>query len=130
MNTIQVAVAVITDENQRVLVTRRSLNNTQGGLWEFPGGKLEPEETAEHALIREIKEELGLEILSYSYLSEHYHQYPNKRVHLIIFHVSQFLGTPTCLEDQVGMRWLAKSEFKADEFPEANRVIFDLIASN
>jgi 8-oxo-dGTP diphosphatase len=127
MNTIKVAVAVITDEDERILVTQRSLNNSQGGLWEFPGGKLESDETAEQALIREVREELGVEVLSYAYLGEHCHQYPSKKIQLIIFHVTEFAGKPTCLEDQLGLRWLAKAHFNLDEFPEANRAVFDLI---
>ena len=67
---INVVAAVIRDENGRILITQRNLKKAQGGLWEFPGGKIEPEETKEHAIVREIKEELDVDIEYKDYLAE------------------------------------------------------------
>lgn len=124
---MRVAVAIITDEQDRILITQRPYHVAHGGCWEFPGGKLEPDEIAEHALIREIKEELGLEIQQYHFLGEIHHQYSDKQVHLIIFQITQFKGNPSCLEGQLNLRWSKTEELNYQEFPEANRGIFNLI---
>ena len=67
---INVVAAVIKDEDGKILITQRNLQKSQGGLWEFPGGKIEPNETKENAIVREIKEELDIDIQVESYLSE------------------------------------------------------------
>ncbi len=59
---MKVAIAIITDETNRVLITQRGFLTTLGGYWEFPGGKLEADETPEKALIREIKEEINIKV--------------------------------------------------------------------
>lgn len=125
---MKVAVAIITDEQSRILVTQRPFHIPHGGFWEFPGGKLEANETAEHALIREIREEVGLEIHRFQWLGEITHQYPDKSVHLIIFQVTQFSGKASCLEGQLNMKWIEKDKLKPEDFPEANQGIFDLIS--
>lgn len=124
---IKVAVAIIVDEQQRILVTQRPLHAPHGGYWEFPGGKLEAQELPEHALIREVREEVGLTILSHQFLGEINHQYSEKKVQLIIFLVTQFSGIPECIEGQLGMKWLKKSEFNPKDFPEANHKVIQLI---
>lgn len=125
---MKVAVAVIVDDKQRILITQRPLHATHGGSWEFPGGKLEPEELAEDALIRELKEEVGIEVNEYQLLGYVNYDYPDKSVQLIIFMVTRFTGMPLCLEGQLNMKWVKKEELKVDDFPEANHAVFDLIA--
>lgn len=124
---VKVAVALIKDEQNRFLVTQRPHHASHGGYWEFPGGKLELDELAETALIREIREEVGLEILQCQFLGEITHQYATHNVQLHIFLVTQFSGTPFCKEGQLDMQWIAKQEINHDLFPEANRGILDLI---
>lgn len=124
---MRVAVAIITDEQGRVLVTQRPLHVAQGGFWEFPGGKLEPHESAEQALCREIKEELDIDVQEFRYLGDIQHQYPKQLVHLLVFHVVQFQGQPSCREGQLGMKWIAKEQLNEHEFPEANCAIFRLL---
>lgn len=125
---LKVAVAIITDEEQRVLIAQRPLHVPQGGLWEFPGGKLEPNETAEHALIREIREEIGLEVKKCHLLGEIEHQYPDKLVQLMVFHVTEYSGEAACLEGQLDIKWMDKELLNANQFPEANCAIFELIS--
>lgn len=125
---MKVAVAVITNEQGRILVTQRPLHVAQGGLWEFPGGKLEPDESAEDALVREVREELGLEVLKCCYLGEVTHQYPDKTVQLLVFHVQQFTGEAACLEGQLNMEWIEQHRLSQSDFPEANRAVFDLLS--
>lgn len=125
---MKVAVAIITDKEQRFLITQRPLHVPQGGLWEFPGGKLEPHESAQQALVREIKEEIGLEIRNPHFLGEISHQYPDKKVELFVFHVAEFSGIPTCLEGQLAIKWMDKDSLNPKDFPEANCAIFKLLA--
>lgn len=124
---MKVAVGVITDSDNRILVTQRPLHVTHGGLWEFPGGKLNAHETAEHALARELKEELGILITDYELLGELEHTYPGFSVNLIVFQVRQWLGTPSCLEGQLNMQWMLPQEINSEHFPAANKGILDLI---
>ncbi|BCA95601.1 7,8-dihydro-8-oxoguanine-triphosphatase [Legionella antarctica] len=125
---MKVAVAIITDERDRILITQRSYHIPHGGFWEFPGGKLEANERAEQALIREIREEVGLEINKFQLLGEITHQYPDKSVQLIVFQVTEFSGKPSCLERQLNIKWMEKEKLNPEDFPEANKGIFDLIS--
>lgn len=127
---MKVAVALITDEQERIFITQRPFHVPHGGCWEFPGGKLEHNESPETALIREIKEEVGLDILKYQYLGEVSHNYPDKTVQLIIFHVIEFTGTPCCKEGQLNMKWIHKNHINPTDFPEANIGIINLIRTS
>ena len=77
---VNVVAAVIKDEDGKILITQRNLKKSQGGLWEFPGGKIEPNETRENAIVREIKEELDIDIEVESYLAEKIFNYPEKDI--------------------------------------------------
>ena len=125
----EVAVGVIFDEQQRILITLRPFTQSHGGYWEFPGGKLEAGEEASEALAREIQEEIGITVVDSYPLGEVDYDYSESaRVRLIVFGVSQFVGTPACLEKQLDMRWVSHSELSAYPFPEANLSIIRLIA--
>lgn len=129
-SSIAVAVAVITDEQQRILITQRPFHVPHGGCWEFPGGKLENNESPETALIREIKEEVNLDIQECKSLGKIVHHYNDRTVELIVFHVNQYSGVALCNEGQLGMKWIKLSELNPDEFPEANHAIISLIQSH
>ena len=127
---MKVAVAVITDANQRILITRRSQHAPHGAmLWEFPGGKLNSGETPESALIREVKEEIGLDVIQYKFLGEVSHTYSQHSVSLLVYHVSDFCGEAHCCEAQMDLRWVAFDSLQDFEFPEANSQIIELLAS-
>ena len=98
---VHVAVAAIVDEDSRVLLTRRHACAHQGGLWEFPGGKVEPQETIEQALARELNEELGIRPLRMRPLIRIAHDYSDKCVLLDTWRVDEFAGVATarCLHD-------------------------------
>ena len=123
---MKVAVAIITN-GSKILITQRPLHVPHGGYWEFPGGKLESGELPEEALVREIREEIGIEVLQYNHLGEIQYDYHDKSVQLIVFHVTQFSGIPSCREGQLNMKWITHQHLRAEHFPEANRGIFDLI---
>lgn len=124
---MKVAVGVITNEKQQILITQRPLHTSLGGRWEFPGGKLEANESPDEALVRELKEELGLIVSKYSFLGEIVHQYPERHVELLVYHVTEFGGIPQCLEGQIALKWLFSQELNPAEFPEANSGIFTLV---
>lgn len=124
---VKVAVAIITNAKQQILITRRAMQGPHGGLWEFPGGKLEEGELPTAALVREIKEEVGLDVVAYDYLGEIHHEYAHRAVSLLVYDVQHFQGEPACCEAQLDMRWVALSDLKNFEFPAANLDVIELI---
>ena len=124
---IRVAVAIITDERQRLLITQRAAHSSHAGFWEFPGGKLELNESPEQALFREVTEEVGLEILAYRYLGEVQHQYDSRHVTLFGYHVVQYRGEAACLECQTGLRWVNINDLVNYEFPAANQQLIEIL---
>ncbi|KTC65655.1 Mutator protein MutT (plasmid) [Legionella adelaidensis] len=124
---MKVAVAVITDIQKRFLIAQRPPHVSHPGLWEFPGGKLEEDESPAIALLREVREEVGLEVVDYQFLGEVNYDYSDKKVHLLVFHVKAFQGEPLCLENQPQMNWVPFSHLKDFEFPAANKQIIELI---
>jgi 8-oxo-dGTP diphosphatase len=123
----EVAVAIVFDKKQRVLITRRPLHAAHGGLWEFPGGKLETNELPAQALIREIREEVGIDILDYRFLGEVIHSYGSKVVNLLVFAIVGYEGKPSCCESQLALHWVNIDELDNYRFPEANIRIIELI---
>lgn len=120
---VEVAVGVILDaEHQRVLLSRRAAGAHQGGLWEFPGGKLEPGETIEAALCRELKEELAIEVRACEFLQLIKHDYNDKSVCLDVWLVTAFDGEPRPLEGQP-LRWVSIDSLQEMQFPAANQPI-------
>ncbi len=122
MNRVHVAVAVIRDQKGRVLLSRRHDHLHQGGLWEFPGGKLERGETLQQALRREIREELGLELLEHRPLIAITHHYPDRRVLLDVHLVSEFRGVAQGLEGQP-LEWVEPEALSHYAMPAADRPI-------
>lgn len=119
---VHVAVGVIRSRDGRILVARRSANQHLGGLWEFPGGKVEAGETVNQALARELQEELGIDVLTQSALCCLQHDYTDKSVLLDVWNVNEFSGTARGKEGQP-LRWLFPHELKHTDFPQANRAI-------
>jgi 8-oxo-dGTP diphosphatase len=115
---VKVAAGVIERDGQ-VLVTQRAAKAHQGGLWEFPGGKLESRESAEQALVRELAEELNIQVTQQSPLIEIAHDYGDKQVRLFVFVVHDFEGEPQGLEGQP-MQWIASADLNGLSFPAAN----------
>lgn len=116
---IEVAAGVILDSSRRILITQRLDHLHQGGLWEFPGGKLEPGETARAALARELREELAIEVEAATPLITLTHAYPDRRVRLHVWRVERFSGVPCGLEGQP-WRWVTREELDGYDFPAAN----------
>ena len=123
---IQVAVAVIINEDDQIFISRRSAEQHQGNKWEFPGGKVKQNEDVEDALRREIKEELGIDIQSQTHLLDITHEYESKTVKLEVFEIREWLGEPSGLEGQP-TRWIKRDELNDVEFPKANKAIVELL---
>lgn len=116
---LHVAVGVVRNSEGRILLTRRAKHVHQGGLWEFPGGKLEADETVLHALQRELREEVGIEVQSARPLIKIHHRYPDLRVLLDVWQVNDFAGIATAHEGQA-MRWVEPEQLSEYAFPAAN----------
>ncbi|MDI1277098.1 Nudix family hydrolase [Methylobacter sp.] len=122
MNQLQVAVGVVKNPEGKILISLRHADLHQGGLWEFPGGKVEPSETAEQALNRELKEELNITVTAATPLITVKHQYPDRFVQLNVFLVEQFSGEAKSLEGQL-FKWVTPAELEHYAFPAANQPI-------
>lgn len=102
--TTQVVAALIW-RGGKFLICQRPAHKARGLLWEFVGGKVEPGETKQQALVRECREELGIETAVGNVFMEVTHTYPDITVHLTLFHVSITQGEPQKLEHE-DMRWI------------------------
>jgi mutator protein MutT len=108
----------------KLLITRRQADAHLGGLWEFPGGKCEPDETFEQCLVRELREELGVEIFVGGLFAEVVHAYPEKTVRLKFFFCRLLAGEPQPL-DCAALQWVGKPELDEHAFPAADAQLLD-----
>lgn len=125
MKTVNVAVGVI-KKNNAIFICKRGDEQHQGGLWEFPGGKVEAGESVFAALKRELSEEVGITIHSSSQLMVIEHDYGDKCVKLDIHVVSNFSGEAHGAEGQPS-EWVAINELSNYKFPAANAEIIEKI---
>lgn len=131
MKTVHVAVAAVSRHEggrEQVLVAQRHTHQHQGGLLEFPGGKVEPGESAAAALVRELDEEVGLRVpeTGLSFELSVTHDYGDRRVQLDLYRVTGFSGEPQGREDQPLM-WLDVDALDPDTFPAANRRMIQVL---
>ena len=117
--TIIVVAAIIRRSNQ-ILITRRFDNVHLPGYWEFPGGKVEPSESLQAALEREIREELGVTILIENEYLTVEHTYPSRVVRIHFFNCSLLSGEPKALE-VADMRWVEATELNQFQLPPADK---------
>ena len=110
----------------RFLIAQRNLKKSQGGLWEFPGGKVEDGETRQEALKREIKEEFNADIRVGEYVGEIVHHYPEKDVQLV-FYKAYLEGKNFELLEHEDYRWIHKGEKDSYVFAGADVGIFEKI---
>ncbi len=125
---IVVVVAAIIRQNGRILITQRFDDVHLPGLWEFPGGKVEPHETLEVALRREIFEELGVGILVEDEFFTARHEYATKAVELHFFNCALAEGEPEPL-DVADLRWVTPPELAQFEFPAADAALIKKLRS-
>ena len=113
------AVAALIWDGDKFLICQRPAHKARGLLWEFVGGKVEPGETKEQALIRECQEELAVTLAVNDVFMEVDHQYPDLHVHLTLFNASILDGTPQMLEHN-DIRWITTQEIQRYEFCPAD----------
>jgi len=122
----QIGVAVIWNDRGQILIDRRKPDGLLGGLWEFPGGKVEGEETIAACIQREIQEELGIEITVGTLLIVVAHTYSHFRVTLNVHNCQHLSGEPQAIEcDEI--RWVTLGELDQFPFPKANLQIIEAL---
>ena len=119
----EVVAALIWKGNQ-FMICQRPAHKTRGLLWEFVGGKVEPGETKEQALVRECREELAVTVQVGEVFMEVTHEYPDLTVHLTLFHASIQEGTSQLLEHN-DIRWITVEEIDQYPFCPADEVILE-----
>ena len=122
MQTATEVVAALIWDQDRFMICQRPAHKARGLLWEFVGGKVEPGETREQALIRECREELAVELDVGGVFTEVVHEYPDLTVHLTLFHAAIREGTPEKLEHE-DIRWITVNEIDQYVFCPADEEI-------
>ncbi|MSR78516.1 MAG: 8-oxo-dGTP diphosphatase MutT [Candidatus Omnitrophica bacterium] len=127
MREIEVGCAIV-EKNGKILIAQRKPDSFLGGCWEFPGGKREPGETMENCVVREIREELGIEIRTRELLRNDSFHYPQKIVHLSFYLCDWVSGTAQKIDCQ-DFRWVDPDELKEYTFPIGDEnMLSELIA--
>ena len=119
-------VAALIWDNDKFMICQRPAYKARGLLWEFVGGKVEPGETKEQALIRECREELAVTILVGDVFMDVTHEYPDLTVHLTLFDVTIAKGEPQKLEHN-DIKWITPTEIPNYEFCPADQEILESI---
>ena len=122
----RIGVAVISDRQGKILIDRRLAKGEMGGLWEFPGGKVEPGESIEECIRREIKEELDLEIKVGDRLTTIAHSYKTFKVTLYVHDCQHLSGEAQPLECEE-IHWVDPGSMDRYQFPAANQQIINLL---
>ena len=121
-------VAALIWDNDKFLICQRTAHKARGLLWEFVGGKVEPGETKEQALIRECQEELAVTLSVGEEFMNVTHEYPDLKVHLTLFNATISEGEPQKLEHN-DIRWITPSEIPNYDFCPADEEILKKIKS-
>lgn len=127
MKRVSIAAGIIVNSAQdQVFITRRHDQAHQGGKWEFPGGKIEGSETPKRALLRELKEEVGIDATEVSPFISLDFDFTDKALSLDFFLVCRFDGEPAGCEGQEGV-WAPIAELDNYTFPDANDAVLEKI---
>ena len=119
-------VAALIWQGERFMICQRPENKARPLLWEFVGGKVEPGETKEQALIRECQEELNITLAVDGEFMDALHEYPDILVHLTVFNATILKGVPEKLEHN-DIKWITPSEISSYEFCPADVEILNKI---
>jgi 8-oxo-dGTP diphosphatase len=129
-STILVVAAALVDRDGRVLLQQRAEGRQMAGLWEFPGGKVEPEERPEEALIRELKEELGIETDAACLAPATFASAPlgDRHLLLLLYVCRKWQGTPQAL-DAAALKWVRPKQMFALDMPPADQPLIGILDS-
>lgn len=123
---VLVVAAALVDGADRVLIAERPAGRHMAGRWEFPGGKVAPGESEEAALRRELREELGVEVLDARPMMRLTHRYPDRDVELSMWMVGCYRGEPQPLDGQ-RLKWVARARLGGEDILEADRPFVDAL---
>ena len=123
-----VVAAALVDIDGRVLIQQRPEGKSLAGLWEFPGGKIEPDETPEDALIRELEEELGIVVPHACFAPAVFASAPlgDRHLVLLLYITRKWVGVPRALE-ATALRWVRPAEMHSLPMPPADRPLIGLL---
>jgi 8-oxo-dGTP diphosphatase len=123
---IDVVAGIIVNSNNEILIALRPKHVLQGDLWEFPGGKVEANESPYQALVRELKEEINIIVTRAKPYIQLQHEYPERIVMLDVWWIEHFEGEPQGHEGQT-IRWATPQTIAQLPFPEGNKEIIEML---
>ena len=126
---IRVTAAIIESDDKILIAQRKSEDDIFGGLWEFPGGKIENGETPEECMARELMEELEIKVEVGTLITSNKHRYPNGIFELLAFRVKHICGN-FVLNDHDEIKWITIDEISDFEFPPANTPIINYLKNS
>lgn len=118
---MKIVIAFIQNFKGELLITQRSFNSSYGGFWELPGGKIEDEEVADNALIRELQEELNIDVQAFKYID----MYQDDSI-FYLYHVRSFSGLPQLKAGQISYNWVENEKLINFKFPPRNENFFKI----
>ncbi len=124
--TLLVVAGALCDTRGRVLIAQRAKDKHMAGRWEFPGGKVGVHEAEDAALIRELREELGVQVREPQFCLRLIHDYPDRCVHLSCWIVRDFIGEPQGLEGQK-LKWVPSAQLSAEDILDADRPFIEAL---
>jgi 8-oxo-dGTP diphosphatase len=124
---LEVVAGVLYDEDGRVLITQRPMGKVLAGRWEFPGGKLMPNEDPYAGLVRELREELAVDAHAAERMIRYSHSYPDRVVRLDVWRVTDWSGQPVGLEGQA-LKWVHAADLPHEDILEADAPVVQRLA--
>jgi 8-oxo-dGTP diphosphatase len=128
VSTIEVVAGALFDGAGRVLIAQRPAGKALAGRWEFPGGKLHPGESPYEALVRELREELGVKVSAAARLMRYSHEYADRVVWLDMWTVQRWSGEPRGLDGQA-LKWVQPGCLPDEDILEADQPIVVALAA-
>ena len=125
---VPVVAAALFDDAGRVLIAQRPVGKALAGRWEFPGGKVAAGESERNALTRELREELGIEVIAARPFMRLTHAYEERDVELSLWIVERFAGEPRSLDAQA-LKWVAPARLAAEDILEADQPFIAALGS-
>ena len=124
MKKLQISVGIIRNAAGEIYITQRAADAHMANKWEFPGGKIEADESAEQAVIRELQEEVGIAVRSLQQFDKLEYQFPDRHITLWFWLVESWEGEPWGKEGQPA-QWIAQYALNAEDFPPANAPVIE-----